>query len=207
MCSSGPLVDVTALYDTGTEDNWMSGETVKRIGISQFYPDEDTSVVTFNGEEFKSSFIVEAKLALEEDCRSPSFLFHVAPTNSPFEVLLGYKLLLEEGIITINDKWPKRALVLAKKPNKKSTCQSSGVEVRHHLLTDNVTDVSCNTVLGDLESTEGSKKKADAAHDGLLARRNWMKKMQDERWTWDVKSQNFFRLDAKGNKTWSQGQQ
>ncbi len=99
------------IYDTGTEDNWVSWDTIRRFNLPTLEDQDEGSRIDFNGQPVESDGIVETEWLRNGTGSSRSVIFHIA-RNGPFDALFGYKLLIEEKIITIKSS---NAFLLVKK--------------------------------------------------------------------------------------------
>ncbi|KAF8859448.1 hypothetical protein BDZ45DRAFT_742261 [Acephala macrosclerotiorum] len=118
ICSSRlqRWIELTAKFDTGTQDDWISISIVKDL---QLAADNDELVVyeTFTGEVMESSMVVRnlAWSSIGTDSRSWATTFRIAPENAPFQVLFGSDFIESKQIYSFN----KANLILTRKRGTK----------------------------------------------------------------------------------------
>src|SRR5271168_2600714 len=83
-------VPVIAIYDTGTDDNWMSDSLSKKLGLQRLDISEGT-YTDAQSRSFKSKIFVRGYWHYGHKTREVDF--RIIP-NPPFAVLFGYKTLL-----------------------------------------------------------------------------------------------------------------
>lgn len=110
-------VELTAKFDTGTQDAWISFLIVRTLEL----PVESAELAvytTFSGEVIESSMVVKnlAWSSIGVDSRSWATTFRVAPENAPFQVLFGSDFIESSGIYSFhNANWIKGNLILTRK--------------------------------------------------------------------------------------------
>jgi hypothetical protein len=106
-------VRANAVYDTGTDDNWMSDSLSKTLGLQRLDVREER-YTDFQNRPFKSSISVRGYWHYGRQTHEVDF--RIIP-NPPFVILFGNKTLLKLGIVSIerlDEEYRKPALVLAK---------------------------------------------------------------------------------------------
>jgi hypothetical protein len=122
-------VELTATFDSGTPDNWMTKEVVDLL---------DHAIVTvpferyqtFTGEVMGSSELVHSVLWHGDSARtrSRSTDFRVINKPAPFEVLFGSKFLFSESVYSFNEP----NLILTKMKESPGKSKLDPTTVLHH---------------------------------------------------------------------------
>lgn len=106
------------LLDSGAIDNWISERTVRENGFPRDDDEDDEeSYEDFSGGSVKSCGVVRAQWIFRH--QTIPVKFKIAP-NAPWEVLFGYRHLIETNVITLNydstNRWVAPLIKNTRKP-------------------------------------------------------------------------------------------
>jgi hypothetical protein len=184
-------VPVIAVYDTGTDDNWMSDSFCRTLGLQRFDVREE-SYKDFQNRSFKSHISVRGYWHYGRQTREVDF--RIIP-DPPFVVLFGNKTLLKFGIVSIarpDEEYRKPALVLAKdrqNPSKSKSCSANW-----SLKFDNCNVEECKV------NDDHARAEQEKASKAELART-----LQEAGWTWDPVQKQYWKNTTSGTKQWYEG--
>lgn len=108
------------LLDTGAADNWISERVIREKGISKEDDKDEDQFEDFNGRITKSSGVVRAIWLYRH--QTINVKFRVAP-QAPWEVLFGYRHLIETGVLTFH---PEHNISFVAPLTKKDRTLSAG---------------------------------------------------------------------------------
>lgn len=112
--TKGSWITALAFLDTGADDNWISEHLVRQLHL-EINTKLFEEVRTANNEAMRSIGTVEVDWSFKESGQTRRSTFQVA-VRPAFELLVGRKLLFDEGIF----KFEKRNLVMVKNTAKPS---------------------------------------------------------------------------------------
>ncbi|KAL1969631.1 hypothetical protein VTN77DRAFT_8184 [Rasamsonia byssochlamydoides] len=113
--SNGAIFEGTVLLDSGSWDNWISLDVVRREKIPwEDDPDREVAV-DFNGRTVQSCGLVKAWWTYRHQMFSVTFRVAI---HTPEDTVLGFRYLIQRGILTLHPdiKSSKGAYALARHP-------------------------------------------------------------------------------------------
>lgn len=95
---------VRGLLDSGSQDNWISAEAIRRIGLVEEMKEtqEGSRYRSFSGHSFIPKGSIELTWFAENAAVSRRTTFLVGDGNSPFDMILGKGFILEESIFVFD---------------------------------------------------------------------------------------------------------
>ena len=181
---------VIAVYDTGTDDNWMSDSFSKRHGLQRFDVREE-SYKDFQNRSFKSNISVRGYWHYGHQTREVDF--RIIP-DPPFVVLFGNKTLLKFGIVSIekpDEEYRNPALVLTKDSQKPGKSKSYSANWLFKFDNCNVEERKVND-----DHARAEQEKARKADQARI--------LQESGYTWDPVQKQYCK-NTSGAKQWYEG--